>query len=328
MYLSEPTKTQGEKIVGTKGDPKLEAARIAEVVEDWTKVLSETAPMVREAAGRAVLGLYESAGLKRPIDARLPAEKDAGPEIVFCDGVRDYYRKADEFAGKIRSTDAAAAKFTKKDAQNALSTPWSDGNWLAADDYYCKYIATAAEARKSHPIQFLKEFARNAFALALFEKVAFVIERPCKIVYREQGTVLQWHNTGGAVLEWPDGEQVYAIEGFFVDEQLVMHPETQTIEQIHEEQNLELRRIRIERYGWDKYLAASGAKVIDKRRNDVDGGCYEALCDVPELEARVLLCTCPTGRVFNLLVPVSTATCADAKSYLVGNPKLQEIGRT
>lgn len=311
-----------------KSDPKQEERQIAEVVEDWTKVLLETAPMVRAAAGQAVLALYESAGMKRPMDARLPAEREAGPEIVFCEGLQDYYRKAEEFAGKIKDTDSAAKKFSKKDAQTALSTPWSDGNWLAADDYYCKYVAKAEEAGKTHPIQFLKEFARNAFALATFEKVAFVIERPCQIVYRDQASQLQWHNAEGAVLEWPDGEKIYAIEGFFVDEQLVMHPETQTMEQIHGEDNLERRRIRIERYGWEKYLAASKAKVIDKRRNDVDGGCYEALCDVPELEARVLLCTCPTGRIFNLLVPPSTATCADAKSYLVSNPKLQEIGRT
>ena len=309
-------------------DPKVEKRQIEGVVEDWTKVLMETAPMVREAASRAVLSLYESAGMKPPMDARLPAERKAGPEIVFCNGLQDYYRKAAEFADSIKGTDAAAAKFTKREAQTALSTPWSDGNWLAADDYYCKYVAKAEEAGKPHPIQFLKEFARNAFALATFEKVAFVIERPCKIVYRDQASQLQWHNVDGAVLEWPDGEKIYAIEGFFVDEQLVMRPETQTMEQIHEESNLELRRIRVERYGWDKYLAASKAKVIDKRRNDVDGGCYEALCDVPELEARVLLCTCPTGRVFNLLVPSSTTTCSDAKAYLVGNPKLQEIGRT
>jgi len=315
-------------VAETKVDPKQEERQIAEVVEDWTKVLLETAPMVREAAGRAVLALYESAELKRPMDARLPAERDVGPEIVFCEGLQNYYRKAAEFADKIKSTDAAAAKFTKREAQAALSTPWSDGNWLAADDYYCKYVAKPGEAGKPHPIQFLKEFARNAFALATFEKVAFVIERPCKIVYRDQASVLQWHNADGAVLEWPDGEKIYAIEGHFVDEQLIMRPETQTMEQIHDEDNLERRRIRIERYGWEKYLAASKAKVIDKRRNDVDGGCYEALCDVPDLEARVLLCTCPTGRVFNLLVPPTTATCSDAKTYLVGNPKLQEIGRT
>lgn len=315
-------------MVKTKINAEQEERQIAEVVEDWTKVLLETAPMVREAAGRAVLALYESAGLKRPMDARLSAEREAGPEIVFCEGLQDYYRKAAEFAEKIKGTDAAAAGFTKREAKTALSTPWSDGNWLAADDYYCKYVAKAEEADKPHPIRFLKEFARNAFALATFEKVAFVIERPCKIVYRDQASVLQWHNTDGAVLEWPDGEKIYAIEGFFVDEQLVMWPETQTMEQIHKERNLELRRIRIERYGWEKYLAVSKAKVIDKRRNDVDGGCYEALCDVPELETRVLLCTCPTGRVFNLLVPSSTPTCADAKAYLVGNPKLQEIGRT
>lgn len=317
-----------------KVSPEVEKQQITEVVDEWTRILTCTEPMNREVAEREVIALYTSAGLKRPMDARTAAEQDLGPEIVYCEGPGDYYEKAIEFAGKLKETDVAAKDFTLQTAKAAVSTPWSDGNWLAADEYYTKFV-NPEEGKKEHPVQHLSAFARAAFALATFEKVAFIIERPCKIVFREvqspdSGTTpqTQWHCEDGPVLEWPGGDKLYAIEGFFFDEQVVMQPETQTIDQIHNEENLEMRRIRIERFGWEKYVAESKAKLIDKRRNDVDGGCFEALCDVPRLEARVFLCTCPTGRVFNLLVPSDTATCADARAYLVGNSQLNEIGRT
>lgn len=328
------TKEKKDKKAKPEVDKATEEARINEVVQDWTAVLLSTSPMERSEAEESVLELYASAGLKRPMDARLESEKAAGPEIIFCTSVRDYVNKAMEFAHKIKATDAEAKKFTESSAKLAASTPWSDGNWLAADDYYVKYVADKDDKEAmGHPIQHLKKFARNAFALATFEKVAFVIDRPRRIVHREitgngSERESQWHCTDGPVLEWSDGEKFWAIEGFFCDEQLVMQPKTQTVEQIHNEQNLELRRIRIERKGWKEYLAESGAKVLDKRRNDIDGGCYEMLCDAPGLEARVLLCTCPTGRVFNLLVPNDTGTCQAAKDYLKGDPRLAEIGRT
>lgn len=305
-----------------------EEMQVKTVVDDWTKVLVETKPMNRTEAEKAVLELYTASGMKRPMEARMPTERDAGPEVIYCTSVGDYTKKAQAFAAKIKKTDAAAREFNKDKALGTASTPWSDGDWLAADDYHCRYVAKPGDDPRAHPIQFLKAFARNAFGLATFSKVAFIIERPIKIVQREENGGLQWHNTEGPVLEWPDGEKLYAIEGFFVDEQLVMRPSEQTMEQIHEEKNLEIRRIRIERYGWEQYLKASEAKVIDKRRNDIDGGCFEALCSVPGLKARVLLCTCPTGRVFNLLVPEATKTCQEAKDYLKGNPNLNDIGRT
>lgn len=317
-----------------KVSPDVEKQQITQVVDEWTRILTCTEPMDREVAEREVVALYTSAGLKRPMDARTVEEKDLGPEIVYCEGPGDYYTKALAFAEKLKATDTAAKDFTIQSAKAAISTPWSDGNWLAADEYYTKFV-NPEEGKKEHPVQHLAAFARAAFALATFEKVAFIIERPCKVVFREisspeQGTTpqTQWHCEDGPVLEWPGGDKLYAIEGFFFDEQVVMHPETQTIEEMHAEENLEMRRIRIERYGWQNYIAKSDAKLIDKRRNDVDGGCYEALCDIPQLEARVFLCTCPTGRVFNLLVPSTTESCEAARAYLVGNPELNEIGRT
>jgi len=53
-----------------------------------------------------------------------------------------------------------------------------------------------------------------------------------------------------------DGWGFWNIHGVPVDEQIVMRPETQTIEQIQNEPNAEVKKIRIQRYGEKKYLKA------------------------------------------------------------------------
>lgn len=102
---------------GTKVAPDVEKKQIADVVDTWTRILTCTEPMDREVAEREVILLYTSAGLKRPMDARTEAEKDLGPEVVYCTGPSDYYTKALEFAGKLQETDAAAKDFTIQSAK-------------------------------------------------------------------------------------------------------------------------------------------------------------------------------------------------------------------
>lgn len=122
------------------------------------------------------------------------------------------------------------------------------------------------------------------------------------------------HCDDGPLMEYRSGLKFWAINGVFVDEQIVMRPETQTIKQIMEERNEEVKRIRIERYGWMRYLTKLNAKCIDSRRNDIDGT-NEALyhCN----NQKVLVCACPsTGKVFSLEVPLHTRLCEDAQLFL------------
>ncbi len=47
-------------------------------------------------------------------------------------------------------------------------------------------------------------------------------------------------------------------------EQLIIQPETITIEQIRDEQNAEIRRVMLERFGFDRYITESGADLINR----------------------------------------------------------------
>lgn len=123
------------------------------------------------------------------------------------------------------------------------------------------------------------------------------------------------HCDDGPSHEWRDGWRLWYIHGVTVDEQIVMRPETQTIDQIEKEENTEVRRVRIERYGWERYLTESKAEVLDTRRNDRDAQ-TEKLYRLKTGGTR-FVCTDPsTGRRYSLGVPVDVTTCEQAQHWM------------
>jgi hypothetical protein len=131
----------------------------------------------------------------------------------------------------------------------------------------------------------------------------------------EENGVMVAHNESGPSHAWADGFEIYTINGVQVDEQIVMRPETQTLEQIEAEKNEEIKRIRIERFGWTRYIAESDAECVDSRRNDVDNT-MEALIQLKDGSKR-LLCACrSTGRVYAIGVPKEILTCENAQRFM------------
>lgn len=147
----------------------------------------------------------------------------------------------------------------------------------------------------------------------------FVYVTPSKVFVAKKPVSIHWsegrlHNESGMAVEYPDKTGIYSINGVTVDEQIVMHPETQTVEQINNEQNEEVKRLRIERFGWTNYFKGINAELVDKRKNDVEGT-KEFLFRGNGMAG--LLCICPsTAKEFVLEVPPATASCEDAQKYL------------
>ena len=138
-----------------------------------------------------------------------------------------------------------------------------------------------------------------------------VTDRPCRLVHDGDHVL---HCEDGMAAQWRDGWGFWMLRGVRVDEQIVMRPETQTVEQIRGEKNEEVKRLRIERYGWPRYLNEIGATRIDSRRNDIDGT-REYLYRGDDMVT--LLCVCPsTTKVFALEVPPDVETCEQAQNYL------------
>ncbi len=75
------------------------------------------------------------------------------------------------------------------------------------------------------------------------------------------------HNDTGPFCKWRDGTALYAIHGVYVPGWIVEHPERVTTEDIETEQNAEVRRIMIERYGLSKYVRDAQFEIVDEDKD-------------------------------------------------------------
>jgi hypothetical protein len=148
-------------------------------------------------------------------------------------------------------------------------------------------------------------------------------ERPREIHRNRDGRL---HHTNGLAIAYADGWGLWMINGTPVDEQIVMSPDTQTVKQIDAEKNQDVRSIRIDRFGWPRYIKESGAVARDERPNAIEGT-LEALFRCRDGSQRLVV-TCPTGRVFALGVPADVGTCEQAQRWLAGGKNLNIIAAT
>jgi hypothetical protein len=95
----------------------------------------------------------------------------------------------------------------------------------------------------------------------------------------------------------------------------VVCPDKITIAEIVQERNEEVRRTLIDQFGWEKYLHASRARMIDSRNNDRDNQ-VERLFDVKDGPRRFICVDPSTGRRYALGVPREIATCEAAQHWL------------
>ena len=139
----------------------------------------------------------------------------------------------------------------------------------------------------------------------------YVSRKPIKLGFNDAG---QLHCDDGPACLYADGWSIWSLNGVAVTEQIVMRPETLTLEQIKNEENEEVKRLMIERYGFELYLAQVNAELIDRRTNDIEGT-RELLYKADGMQ--FLLCICPsTAKEFCLEVENGIKTCAEAQKYL------------
>jgi hypothetical protein len=107
--------------------------------------------------------------------------------------------------------------------------------------------------------------------------------------------------------------------GVPIDERIAFRPQTITAREVLDQQNAELRRVLLERMGYEAFLAEASARVLDRDR---DAGGERRLLRVPLRGDEDLVCLavyCPsTGRQYILRVPPSMHTCRQAAAWIAG----------
>jgi hypothetical protein len=107
--------------------------------------------------------------------------------------------------------------------------------------------------------------------------------------------------------------------GVAVSERIAFRPDTLTVEEILSEANAEVRRVMLERVGFEWFFQHARAEVLDRDR---DPGGERHLLRVPLPEDEPLVCLsvyCPsTGRRYVLRVPPTMTTCRQAAAWMAG----------
>jgi hypothetical protein len=107
--------------------------------------------------------------------------------------------------------------------------------------------------------------------------------------------------------------------GVPVTAQIAFFPETLTGPAILAERNAELRRVMIERVGFEKFLREVKAQILD---SDRDRGGERKLLQVQLADDEPIVVVsvhCPsTGRQYLIRVPPATRTCRQAVAWTAG----------
>ncbi len=126
-------------------------------------------------------------------------------------------------------------------------------------------------------------------------------------------------NTGIAALPAGAEQAQLRWRGITIDRRIAFAPETITADEVLETRNVELRRVLMERMGYENFLVAAHSQTLDI---DQDPGGERRLLQVPFGDDEPLVCLaviCPsTGRQYMLRVPPNMRTCRQAAAWLAG----------
>lgn len=147
-------------------------------------------------------------------------------------------------------------------------------------------------------------------------------ERPDELHRDAQGRL---HAEQGMAMRYADGWGLWSIHGVEVNEQIVLRPETLSVNDILTNPNVEQRRVAIERFGWDRFIAEASLRLVDDCPDPANAPYTLSLYDVPEqlyeAPVRLLLCTNAsperdgTRRRYGLTVPIEIDTALSAVAW-------------
>jgi hypothetical protein len=171
--------------------------------------------------------------------------------------------------------------------------------------------------------------------------VCILSDRPT-VIRGEQVSPAGWgshrlHCVDGPAVAYRDGWTVHALHGVRVPADLIENGWDSA--RILREENQEVRRVAIEHYGWDRFIADAGLELVDEADDPANSPHRVALYDVPQRvygePVRVVLCTNGTPerdgtvRRFGLTVPaeIGDAVSAAAWTYDLERDQYAQLAR-
>jgi hypothetical protein len=101
--------------------------------------------------------------------------------------------------------------------------------------------------------------ARSAAAYSFYARYCVVCDYPIERHLDERGRT---HNQNGPAVSFADGHEIYVWHGTTVPEWIIRSPETISLQSIDSEENVEVCRVMIDRFGMGRFLRDSGSFII------------------------------------------------------------------
>lgn len=128
-----------------------------------------------------------------------------------------------------------------------------DACWLCLYDYHMPY---KPELEVMQP---LIDFSQEVGWWWAFDEAIVISDRPQYLCYDDE---YRLHHDSRAAISYSDGFGLYLWHGVEVPKYIITNPEQITPQGVLKEGNQELRRIMLERFGWDKLLDYLGAETV------------------------------------------------------------------
>ena len=157
---------------------------------------------------------------------------------------------------------------------------------------YWRIAARRDEIRRS--IDLRLEIAESAGPWWALDGLAIVSERPLRLEVDDRRRP---HCEDGPAIAYGDGWTIHAWHGVRMEPWIVEEPDRITVELIDAQQNAEVRRVMVERFGAERLIREGGAELVSEDevgrlwRRPLDGGRWPreepiVMVEVAQLDAR------------------------------------------
>jgi len=149
------------------------------------------------------------------------------------------------------------------------------GNQSSANEAYLSFFQDIVGLRlpEHQAYQHWRVLAERSGPRIVHDEFCIISDRPEVLKVDERNRP---HCDDGPFCRWRDGTALYSVHGVRVPAWLIGQPDRLTLRTIDAERNEEVRRVMIERFGWERYGREGGAETLDhderwgtlKRRGD------------------------------------------------------------
>jgi hypothetical protein len=303
--------------------------------DEWLKIGLDTTSVDRANAESAIGILYEWGGFKRPQFIHLSSPMMCELFInLLCNRdqlggqLRDQLRGQlwDQLGGQLwgqlggQLRDQLGGQLWGQKLKYMGTWFWGqqDAYWVAWLEFG-RLIGAQYDPKNEAGLGIWNVIARECHWFYPFLEFCIISDKPTVLQRDERGLL---HNPDGQALGYRDGWGLYAVHGVFLPGEIIEHPESVTVQRIEAEENAEIRRVMLEKYGLGRYLMDSGAKEI---HHDETGILYRKPIDgdEPLVMVRVVNSTPEidgSSKEYFLRVPPDTKTAREGVAWTFDMP--------